>query len=111
MLNYKEKKNFEKGFVPGTLKDNLTPKQRKNHRKMVEDMTGRNLLELKHVLSEGVDMEKIEKFGTENIVKTLIKKAIETDGEHHKQWYLVQIALTLGVDIDDIDEDERGKPP
>jgi hypothetical protein len=30
-----------KGFKPGTLKDNLTPKQRENNRKMVEDLTGR----------------------------------------------------------------------
>jgi len=27
----------------------------------------------------------------------LIKSALETDGEHHKQWYIEQIALEVGL--------------
>lgn len=32
---------YKRGFLPGTLPENLTPEQQENHRKMVEDMTGR----------------------------------------------------------------------
>lgn len=45
MTKFEGYKNLRgKGFPPGTLKDNLTPKQRENHRKLVEDLTGRRVL-------------------------------------------------------------------
>ena len=32
-------------------------------------------------------------------VKEIIHEALCTDGAHHKQWYLEQIALKLGIDL------------
>lgn len=29
----------------------------------------------------------------------LLQAAVTTDGEHHKQWYLEQIAETLGIEL------------
>lgn len=34
-------------------------------------------------------------------VKVLILEALETDGAHHKQWYLWQIAAALCLDLSD----------
>lgn len=39
----------------------------------------------------------------------LVKEGLETDGGHHKQWYLEQIALALGVDSIWIEEHEGEK--
>jgi hypothetical protein len=36
---------------------------------------------------------------TEETVKDLIICALTTDGEHHKQWYLEQIAKVLGIEL------------
>jgi hypothetical protein len=36
-----------KPYKPG-IKDNLTPKQRENHRKLVEDLTGRSFCDSVH---------------------------------------------------------------
>lgn len=42
-------------------------------------------------------------------VKTLVIDGMTTDGYHHKQWYLVQIAKAIGLAIgEEIDE---GTPP
>jgi len=32
-------------------------------------------------------------------IKDLIIEALLTDGEHHKQWYLEQIAKKIGLDL------------
>jgi len=46
-------------------------------------------------------------------VKALIMEALGTDGEHHKQWYLEQIAAVLGIDLVETREleYEKGIPP
>jgi len=33
----------------------------------------------------------------------LLQEAVQTDGGHHKQWYLEQIAARLGVDLPEHD--------
>lgn len=44
-MNIDSYKNLRgKGFPPGTLKDNLTPEQLENHRKLYEDLTGRKYI-------------------------------------------------------------------
>jgi len=35
----------------------------------------------------------------------LIREALWTDGGHHKQWYLEQIAGCLGIDLEQMDRD------
>jgi len=35
----------------------------------------------------------------------LIREALWTQGEHHKQWYLEQIADCLGIDLEQMDRD------
>jgi len=35
----------------------------------------------------------------EQTIKDLIMDALSIDGEHHKQWYLEEIARRLGLDI------------
>jgi len=40
----------------------------------------------------------------------LIDEALATDGSHHKQWYLLEIAKELGISIDP-DEYDEGIPP
>ena len=42
-------------------------------------------------------------------VESLIRSALTTDGAHHKQWYIEQIAAGLGIDISSVDY-ERGIP-
>ena len=32
-------------------------------------------------------------------VTAFLQKAVQTDGAHHKQWYLEQIALSIGADL------------
>jgi hypothetical protein len=39
---------------------------------------------------------------------TLFEKAVTTDGEHHKQWYLEEIAKVLAIELP---EHEKGIPP
>jgi len=46
----------------------------------------------------------VSKINTEK-AKSLVLEALYTDGSHHKQWYLENIAKTLGVDL----ESERQK--
>jgi hypothetical protein len=48
-----------------------------------------------------------------NTVKDLIFDALTTDGEHHKQWYLEQIAAVLGIPLTEMREldYEKGIPP
>jgi hypothetical protein len=50
---------------------------------------------------------------TETTVKDLILEALTTDGAHHKQWYLEQIAKVLGIDLTETREldYEKGIPP
>lgn len=36
-----------------------------------------------------------------NVLTTLLREAVLTDGNHHKQWYLEQIAKSLGIDLPD----------
>lgn len=48
--------------------------------------------------------EQIEK------VKQLCIEALQTDGDHHKQWYLEQILKALDVDTSTI-EFEKGIAP
>ena len=45
-------------------------------------------------------------------VKTLILNGLITDGAHHKQWYLEQIAKILGIDLkEELHGYEKGMPP
>lgn len=44
------------------------------------------------------------------IIKVLIADALYIDGEHHKQWYLWQIAEALGIDLSDQWNDELPMP-
>ena len=48
---------------------------------------------------------------TEYTVKDLIINGLSIDGEHHKQWYLEQIAKVLGIDLVTELEYERGIAP
>ena len=48
--------------------------------------------------------EKLEK------IRELCTDGIFIDGDHHKQWYLVQIAEVVGID-EKIDEDDQGIAP
>lgn len=41
---------------------------------------------------------------SQNLVR-LFSEALYTDGGHHKQWYIEQIASALGMDLDQIDTD------
>ena len=36
-------------------------------------------------------------------VEHLLYEGLQTDGDHHKQWYLHQIAQKLSIDLDVID--------
>lgn len=50
--------------------------------------------------------------GSTNIVDLdqLVIDALGIDGEHHKQWFLEQIAEELGIPLDQVDY-EPGNPP
>ena len=39
-------------------------------------------------------------------LKDIIINALETDGSHHKQWYLEQLLFKLGFDPNKIKEEE-----
>ena len=41
-------------------------------------------------------------------MRQLLQEAVTTDGEHHKQWYLEEMARLLDVDLPD---HEEGKAP
>ena len=43
-------------------------------------------------------------------IRELVSDGLQTDGEHHKQWYLSQIGDLIGIDIY-IDEEDRGIAP
>ena len=43
-------------------------------------------------------------------IRGLVENALLTDGDHHKQWFLWQIAEVVGVDIDP-DNVEEGVAP
>ena len=43
-------------------------------------------------------------------VQELIEDALLTSGEHHKQWYLEEIAKELGIDISELDHEEGIAP-
>ena len=45
-----------------------------------------------------------------NRIGEMLVDALQTDGEHHKQWYLEQVADELGIFLDDIDF-EKGIVP
>ena len=52
-------------------------------------------------------------YGIEDKLKTvrhLVIRGLETDGGHHKQWYLEQIAHELSVDLDLLDYEEGIAP-
>jgi len=44
---------------------------------------------------------------TKETVKDLIINALETDGAHHKQWYLERILEALGFDLKTVKEEEN----
>ena len=52
---------------------------------------------------------KIEKsnYLQEDSLKSFIVNGLETDGGHHKQWYLEQILFRLGFNPNKIREEER----
>jgi hypothetical protein len=37
-------------------------------------------------------------------IRDFAKEGAKTDGGHHKQWYLYEIAKTLGADLNDVDK-------
>lgn len=37
----------------------------------------------------------------------IIVEALETDGSHHKQWYLEQLLFALGFDANEIKDKEK----
>lgn len=43
-------------------------------------------------------------------VEELIIEALQTEGEHHKQYFLVQIAKKLGISLSHVEHD-KGMPP
>ena len=43
-------------------------------------------------------------------IEILIVEGLQTDGGHHKQWYLEKIAQELEIDLNDI-EHEKGIAP
>ena len=47
---------------------------------------------------------------TQKIVKELILDGLLTDGGHHKQWYLEEIAKALDIDLSN-EEYEEGVAP
>ena len=44
-------------------------------------------------------------------IKELCISGLLTDGAHHKQWYLEQIAKVLGIELVAELEYEKGTPP
>lgn len=42
-------------------------------------------------------------------IREIVEEAVFTDGEHHKQWYLVQIGDIIGIDVD-LEEEDKGMP-
>ena len=48
--------------------------------------------------------------GQEEEVKHLIEEALQTDGAHHKQWYLEKIASVLGFTLKDVWYDDGIAP-
>jgi hypothetical protein len=48
---------------------------------------------------------------TDLTVRDLIIEGLRTDGEHHKQWYLEQIAIKLGLYPHIPDDYEEGIAP
>jgi hypothetical protein len=44
-------------------------------------------------------------------VRDLIIEGLSTDGGHHKQWYLEQIAKVLGIELTTELDYEKGIPP
>lgn len=43
-------------------------------------------------------------------IRELVSDGLQTDGGHHKQWYLAQIAKIVGIDIE-LDEEDMGIAP
>lgn len=43
-------------------------------------------------------------------VRTIVLDGLKCDGDHHKQWYLEQVAGALGMEIN-YDEIDEGCPP
>jgi len=58
---------------------------------------------LEHKFNKAID--KHEKV----ILRNILNEALATDGEHHKQWYLHQIAKLYKIDIDE--DVEQGIAP
>lgn len=44
-------------------------------------------------------------------VEKLIRDGLHTDGGHHKQWYLEQIAETLNIDLSNEEQWDEGVAP
>lgn len=44
-------------------------------------------------------------------VRELLHDAVQTDGDHHKQWYLEQIAERLGISLPSLEERDEGIAP
>ena len=55
---------------------------------------------------QGEKREQPERFGFENMTRIadLVRDAVITDGAHHKQWYLEQIAQRLELSLPEHDE-------
>lgn len=46
-----------------------------------------------------------------SIIGSLVIDALLTDGAHHKQWYLEQIAEELGIPKEEYEDAEEGIAP
>ena len=55
------------------------------------------------------DWERYVDMTTDHLL-VLVEEALYTDGEHHKQWYLIQIAKALEYDLDWNEFDEGIAP-
>jgi len=46
---------------------------------------------------------------TKSEIKQLCIDGLETDGGHHKQWYLEQILIKIGYDLEKVRKEEQEK--
>ena len=70
-----------------------------------EQINGHNLQRIADALDKIADQSN-----RDVETKTLITEALYCDGGHHKQWYLEEIAKSMGLDISNWDIEEGIAP-
>lgn len=60
-----------------------------------------------------LNIKTLEVLGISEEIRKLLYDALWTDGEHHKQYYLWEIAMKLGYKAEDFSEGlpDKGTPP